>query len=230
VVFKHLAARDTVSRWDVVQAHPRATAKSATRFVDSVLARMPFRVKAIQVDGGSEFQGGTAAGFVSDTGSVTANNREMELAPVTQGGDATSVLYNDEYIPSYFVVKATLSAAKPTGGVKANAYILFDYRGPEDFKFAGINVSTNKLEIGHRDASGWHMDVQANANLKPDVDYDVLLTIDGTSAKLILDGKPEVRFTFAARVDSDGYRRNLNEGMVAWALRTWWRSSTSLSC
>lgn len=57
VVFKHFTARDTVSRWDVVQAHPRATAKAATEFVDSLLARMPFRVRAIQVDGGSEFQG-----------------------------------------------------------------------------------------------------------------------------------------------------------------------------
>jgi transposase InsO family protein len=57
VVFKHFTARDTVSRWDVVQAHPRATAKAATQFVDSVLARMPFRVRAIQVDGGSEFHG-----------------------------------------------------------------------------------------------------------------------------------------------------------------------------
>jgi len=57
VVFKHFTARDTVSRWDVVQAHPRATGRAAAQFVDSLLARMPFRVRAIQVDGGSEFCG-----------------------------------------------------------------------------------------------------------------------------------------------------------------------------
>jgi putative transposase len=57
VVFKHFTARDMVSRWDVVQAHPRATGRAAAQFVDSLLARMPFRVKAIQVDGGSEFCG-----------------------------------------------------------------------------------------------------------------------------------------------------------------------------
>ena len=57
VVFKHFTARDTVSRWDVVQAHPRATSRAAAQFVDSLLARMPFRVRAIQVDGGSEFCG-----------------------------------------------------------------------------------------------------------------------------------------------------------------------------
>jgi transposase len=57
VAFKHYTARDVVSRWDVVQAYGRATAKTATAFLDSLTARMPFPVKAMQVDGGSEFQG-----------------------------------------------------------------------------------------------------------------------------------------------------------------------------
>jgi len=56
VGFKHFTARDVVSRWDVVQAYGRATAKTASAFLDSLTARMPFPVKAIQVDGGSEFQ------------------------------------------------------------------------------------------------------------------------------------------------------------------------------
>lgn len=56
IVIKHFSARDIVSRWDVVQASNRATATSATRFITALLARMPFQVKAIQVDGGSEFQ------------------------------------------------------------------------------------------------------------------------------------------------------------------------------
>jgi transposase InsO family protein len=54
--FKHFAARDIVSRWDVIEASSQATAASAARFIDCILLRMPFRVKAIQVDGGSEFQ------------------------------------------------------------------------------------------------------------------------------------------------------------------------------
>jgi putative transposase len=56
VNFKHFAARDIVSRWDVIEASSQATAPSATRFIQSILKRMPFKVKAIQVDGGSEFQ------------------------------------------------------------------------------------------------------------------------------------------------------------------------------
>ena len=56
VVLKHFTARDVVSRWDVLEAHARATSRTATAFMDTFLQRMPFPVKVIQVDGGSEFQ------------------------------------------------------------------------------------------------------------------------------------------------------------------------------
>jgi putative transposase len=55
VVFKQFTARDVVSRWDVIQAHTRATAQTASQFLDTLLHRMPFPVRAVQVDGGSEF-------------------------------------------------------------------------------------------------------------------------------------------------------------------------------
>jgi putative transposase len=55
VVFKQFTARDVVSRWDVIQAHPRATAFTATEFLDTLQHRMPFPIRAVQVDGGSEF-------------------------------------------------------------------------------------------------------------------------------------------------------------------------------
>ena len=57
VVFKHFTARDVVSRWDVLQLNTQATAASAVRFLDAMQARLPFPLNAIQVDGGSEFQG-----------------------------------------------------------------------------------------------------------------------------------------------------------------------------
>ena len=56
VELKHFTARDVVSRWDVLEAHTRATAATAAGFLDRLVARMPLPVRAIQVDGGSEFQ------------------------------------------------------------------------------------------------------------------------------------------------------------------------------
>ena len=56
LVYKNFVARDVVSRWDVLEVHSRATAQAAASFLDRVLERMPFPVRAIQVDGGSEFR------------------------------------------------------------------------------------------------------------------------------------------------------------------------------
>jgi putative transposase len=56
VELKHFTARDVVCRWDVVEAYSRSTARTAANFLQTMLKRMPFEVRAIQVDGGSEFQ------------------------------------------------------------------------------------------------------------------------------------------------------------------------------
>lgn len=56
VTIHHFGARDTVSRWDVVGVYSRATARNGRDFLQQVLARMPFPVKAVQIDGGSEFK------------------------------------------------------------------------------------------------------------------------------------------------------------------------------
>ena len=56
MVLKHFTARDVVSKWDVLEAHTRASSHAAAAFIDTLLERMPFPIKVIQVDGGSEFQ------------------------------------------------------------------------------------------------------------------------------------------------------------------------------
>jgi transposase InsO family protein len=56
MVLKHFTARDVISRWDILEAHTRASSRTAADFMDTLLRRMPFPVKVIQVDGGSEFQ------------------------------------------------------------------------------------------------------------------------------------------------------------------------------
>jgi len=55
VTLKQFTARDVVSRWDVLEARRRATANTAKEFIETLERRMPFKVKAIQLDGGSEF-------------------------------------------------------------------------------------------------------------------------------------------------------------------------------
>jgi transposase InsO family protein len=56
VIFKHFTAHDVVSKWNVMSVNCRASAATAAHFLDNLKDRMPFPIKAIQVDGGSEFE------------------------------------------------------------------------------------------------------------------------------------------------------------------------------
>ncbi len=56
VAFKHFTAHDVISRWDVLGVYNRATATNAAHFLEGLERRIPFPVRAIQIDGGSEFE------------------------------------------------------------------------------------------------------------------------------------------------------------------------------
>ena len=56
VILKHFTARDTVSRWDVVGVYHDAKAASSADLLHKLLAEAPYKLQAIQVDGGSEFK------------------------------------------------------------------------------------------------------------------------------------------------------------------------------
>lgn len=55
LVWKQFTARDVVSRWDTVELHTSASSRSAVAILDALAARMPFGVRALSVDNGSEF-------------------------------------------------------------------------------------------------------------------------------------------------------------------------------
>jgi transposase InsO family protein len=55
MTLKQFTARDVVSKWDVIEARHRATAITAKEFIETLEQRIPFKGKALQVDGGSEF-------------------------------------------------------------------------------------------------------------------------------------------------------------------------------
>lgn len=56
VMLKHFTAHDVISRWNVIDVYSRATSSTAAHFLDKLEQRMPFKIRAIQVDGGSEFE------------------------------------------------------------------------------------------------------------------------------------------------------------------------------
>jgi len=53
--FKQFTARDRVSRWDTLELRTNARAGTAVGILDALAERMPFAVRAISIDNGSEF-------------------------------------------------------------------------------------------------------------------------------------------------------------------------------
>jgi len=57
VIRKQFTARDIVSKWDTLRVFGGATSLLAAKFLDMLIESSPFLIKAIQIDGGSEFKG-----------------------------------------------------------------------------------------------------------------------------------------------------------------------------
>jgi Ca2+-binding RTX toxin-like protein len=162
----------------------------------------------------ANFDTGSPQGFVPASGNWSVVNKRYQVTPPAGGGDAISLFNQAEtVIPSYFEMQATINAVKPVAGTKANAFLIFDYQGPTDFKYAGIDISLNKLVIGHRTASGWVVDATANAQLKSGIDYVVLLKVNGSAVSVTI-ANVNLAHTFAPRIDARGVAHAINDGIV----------------
>jgi hypothetical protein len=158
----------------------------------------------------------TANGFSPDSGKWSVQNGTLQVSADSLHGDAVSVFdVGGDQLPGYFEIQASLVATKPTAGWNANSFLIFDYQSQTDFKFAGIDVSLNKLVMGHRDASGWQVDAQGivQGGLKSDTSYNVLLAVNGVNATLVVNNKMVFSHTYQPRI-VDGYSYGLNWGMV----------------
>ena len=175
------------------------------------------------------FDDATLQGFFVDSGAWTASGGSLKVAAASLGKDAAAVFYVDDYLPVYYELAASVRTQKPTGGWKANAYLIFDYFSPTDFKFAGIDISINKLVMGYRDASGWHVVAQTPKQMSAATFYNLLLTVNGTTATLLVNGTKAFTHTYATRM-VDGVRSGSTRAWSAWARTTPAASTTTSRC
>jgi Ca2+-binding RTX toxin-like protein len=159
------------------------------------------------------FQDGSMEGFFVDTGKFSVESGQLQVAADSPQGDAISVYHVGDALPGYFEVQASISVVKPTSGWKANAYVVFDYIDQDDFKFAGIDDSTNKLVVGHRAAWGWAVDKQTPFQVKPDTTYNMLIAVNGVNVTVVVNNQAAVSHTFTPRV-IDGFSYGLNYGLI----------------
>ncbi len=151
----------------------------------------------------ADFNNGNAQALFADTGAWKVTNGAYQATP-SLGQSATSVMQLNEALPGYFEVEATVNTNRSKAGMKADAYIIFDYQSPTEFKFAGVDVGLNKLQIGQRTAGGWTYFAQANMQLSPLKDYNLRLIVNGSSVALFGDETHGVGHTFVGQDLRDG--------------------------
>ena len=115
----------------------------------------------------TDVNGRRSQGFAIDSGQYTLSGGAYRLAQAKLGVEAVAVFNVDDWLPTYFELKASIFAGKQTGGHKSNACQIFDYQLPNDFKFAGVDVSLNKMVVGHRNAWGGLVEEQKWDSLSP---------------------------------------------------------------
>ena len=161
--------------------------------------------------GTADFNDRHASAFAVDSGVWPVASGTLSVAAASQGLDAAAVFYLGRLLPIYLEITADISAK---GDQRLEGQCLCPVRLllPTDFKFAGIDIATNKMVIGHRTATSWQLDVSGSVpgSLKSDTAYPMLVTVNGTTVTVVLNNTSLV-YTFAPRI-MDGEPVGLEQG------------------
>jgi hypothetical protein len=150
-----------------------------------------------------DFEDGQADFFQVRAGTWDTSTGEYSVLP-TVGQDAISTLLIDDPLPTELELQTTINADPGTSNFLSNAFVIFDYQGPTDFKFAGSYVGANKWLIGHRTASDWVLKNSALATVNTLTDYDLRVVIENDSyVTLYANGVQQVTHSFSGSL-TDG--------------------------
>jgi transposase InsO family protein len=110
LVLKQFTARDVVSRWDVLELRTTASARQAVAILDALTERMPFGIRALSVDNGSEFMADfEAACAARSIALLTLPPRSPKLNGAVERANRT---HTEEFY-EVTQAEATLAALRP---------------------------------------------------------------------------------------------------------------------
>jgi hypothetical protein len=128
-----------------------------------------------------DFSSGAAYGFTKQIGTWQVNNGRYQGAPVSGSDNAVSTFAVDAHGGTGITLTSVVTT-QSFGG------LVFDYRDALNFKFAGINVSTKQVVLGHRTPNGWYFDEVATWSVKAGTEYSLALQLTGSSASIAVNG------------------------------------------
>ncbi len=146
-----------------------------------------------------DFDDGLADFFEPQTGTWTVESGRYRVVPAPdQAG--LSTLRVDGALPTNVELVATINADPGSVGRLSNAFTVFDYHDPLDFKFAGAYVGADYWLIGHRTASGWVEYATFDERIDASTDYDLTVRLQDDTATLLVNGSEKVSYTFGETI------------------------------
>jgi hypothetical protein len=89
---------------------------------------------------------------------------------------------------------------------QASGGFVFDAYGPDEFKFVYANAQTGQVVIGHRTArSGWVIDASAARPVIAGTDFDLGMSLKGSTVSVMVNGQAVVGHAFNAVVVDGGF-------------------------
>ncbi|MGY3658239.1 hypothetical protein [Bradyrhizobium sp. USDA 376] len=157
----------------------------------------------------------TVTGMFVDSGSWSVANSAYQNSTVKVSGDNVSLFDLDMWLPgNFFEIQSTMKVS--SGGTLQNGFIIFDYQGTNNFKYAGVDVTNNLIKIGQRSDTGW-TDLATLSAGKPGLGLNsqnsLLLSVNGTVATLTVTSANGGKAASALKL-SYAFNAPLNTGMV----------------
>ncbi|MGB2987314.1 MAG: tandem-95 repeat protein, partial [Phycisphaerae bacterium] len=155
----------------------------------------PEPVEPVGFPHADDFSDGVADGFQAVDGTWAVSDGAYEISGLGNTGDnGVAVLNFDGPLPEAFEIGAQLESDNVSGQYQ-NGFIIFDYNGPDDFKFAGARVGADYWTVGHYDGS-WVNDATLSQPINTGTPYDMHLNVDGGQVTLSVDGVEKVSYDF----------------------------------
>ena len=150
-----------------------------------------------------DFDDGRVDHLVPMAGVWSINSANRYDASVGDDGDPVALVALAGPVPERLTMATTIKS-KTTPDRSHNGVIIFDYRGPTDFKFAGGFMGAGEWWMGHREVASWVADVRLADTIEQEVLYALELELDGRQATLRVDGDVMLSHTFEdALVEGD---------------------------
>ncbi|MGD8630535.1 MAG: proprotein convertase P-domain-containing protein, partial [Gammaproteobacteria bacterium] len=147
----------------------------------------------LTLDESENFADGVADRFTGlTTGYWEILDGRYNGAPLADSAFATSIQNVD--VGAAYLLR--LDASFSTQGV---AGLVFDQYSANDFKFAAISAATNEVMVGHyTERSGWQVDAAISRSIEAGRDYNLEITLKGTTISVVLDGQAMLGHAFNA--------------------------------